>query len=708
MGCIWQGCRAEVFDRRMVNAAFSMAKALGVSVSTSIARDVFAQQSRHVGAEPGIAAQIPTCSRHQPCPTTSFSSSSAQVSIIRNTFNSLKWKLEKRKTQSRLSSSSFFVELPERFSRRSSRHSRKLKQTNAKNKDGGSFLDSRLLSSALIGADGKPGSAGYSRVEIVEDDDDGTSDRMLEEQFNRFAMAMATQDSQMAQKIMREMGDAENSGAKTGTSNESTELHDQLQEFYGQVLKMIEEGDEGTARELIEANYEVVAEQLESGYHCLEQIAMLDILAQLRLCLGEFEEAEYLLDQTKDLMEIVGIDSKQPLIDRILEHMGSMYTALGKPDEGLPFYLKSIEIQEHLLGEESPLIVKTLLGLATTLTDMDDTIRAIGVYKRVLMIVEKNRGPTDESLALPLSHLGHCLLEEGRVDEAELALLRALKLVEKTFGAQDGRVGIAKCALARAKAARGAVDESISLYREGLQVMEGCTKFMDDDPSLETVRTDLAELLNFLERHDEAEELWEKNLHAKERAIGPNDSTLVVHLQNLATSYAVSGKYEKCVPLLRRSLKLTTANLGPNAPQVSVPLECLATALHHTGRQYEAEPLARQALNIREAAFGSESPIVAEACNCLASILHSMGRFEEALTLMKRVLAIQEKQIGPDSPELAQTLQLMVMLLDKLGRIGDIEPLYKRLTKISTEHGGDDVEDDDMPRRSMFGGMFTS
>lgn len=115
---------------------------------------------------------------------------------------------------------------------------------------------------------------------------------------------------------------------------------------------------------------------------------------------------------------------------------------------------------------------------------------------------------------------------------------------------------------------------------------------------------------SFVYRHDEAEELWEKNLHAKERVIGPNDPTLVVHLQNLATAYAVSGKYEECVPLLRRSLKLTTANLGPNAPQVSVPLECLATALHHTGRQYEAEPLARQALHIREAAFGSDSAIV--------------------------------------------------------------------------------------------------
>jgi tetratricopeptide (TPR) repeat protein len=196
----------------------------------------------------------------------------------------------------------------------------------------------------------------------------------------------------------------------------------------------------------------------------------------------------------------------------------------------------------------------------------------------------------------------------------------------------------------------GAVDESVSMYRIGLQIMEGCSTFRDDDPTLETVRTDLAELLNLLERfvipkpsgrlifgyffsmrtsilqycsvasssdkflpmcrHDEAYELWEANLHIKERAVGPTDPSLVPHLQNLATAYAVAGKYEKCEPLLRRSLKLTTASLGPNAPQVSVPMACLATALHHMGRQYEAEPLARQALLIREAAFGPNSAIV--------------------------------------------------------------------------------------------------
>lgn len=45
------------------------------------------------------------------------------------------------------------------------------------------------------------------------------------------------------------------------------------------------------------------------------------------------------------------MNTMQPLGDSILEHMGSMYTALGKPEEGLPLYLKSLEIQEELLGK---------------------------------------------------------------------------------------------------------------------------------------------------------------------------------------------------------------------------------------------------------------------------------------------------------------------------------------------------------------------
>lgn len=79
--------------------------------------------------------------------------------------------------------------------------------------------------------------------------------------------------------------------------DEVTDLEEQLQELYEEANRMIEEGEEDTARELIEANYEVLVEQFESGYKSMEQAAMLDILAQLRMSLGDFEEAEDLLGQ---------------------------------------------------------------------------------------------------------------------------------------------------------------------------------------------------------------------------------------------------------------------------------------------------------------------------------------------------------------------------------------------------------------------------
>lgn len=129
----------------------------------------------------------------------------------------------------------------------------------------------------------------------------------------------------------------------------------------------------------------------------------------------------------------------------------------------------------------------------------------------------------------------------------------------------------------------------------------------------------------FTNRNDEAEKLWEENLRVKEGLFGPNHPSLIVHLQNLAASYALAEKHELCEPLLRRSLKLSVEDLGPDAPQVSVPLECLATTLHHLDRQQEAEPIARRALQIREAHFDPDSGIVGELPFFKISCKYSRG-----------------------------------------------------------------------------------
>jgi hypothetical protein len=46
----------------------------------------------------------------------------------------------------------------------------------------------------------------------------------------------------------------------------------------------------------------------------------------------------------------------------------------------------------------------------------------------------------------------------------------------------------------------GEIDEALSMYEEGIQIMRGDSNLGDDDSSLETARADLAELLNLVGR----------------------------------------------------------------------------------------------------------------------------------------------------------------------------------------------------------------
>jgi tetratricopeptide (TPR) repeat protein len=132
-----------------------------------------------------------------------------------------------------------------------------------------------------------------------------------------------------------------------------TEIEKQLHQLYDEMNRMIEEGDHAPANVMIEAKYKAVKGQFESGIQGMEQVAILDMLAQLRMILGKAEEVACLLSETKEVVDKFGSDSAQPLLDSVLEHMGSMYTSLGKPEEALPYYQRSLKIQEELHGKES-------------------------------------------------------------------------------------------------------------------------------------------------------------------------------------------------------------------------------------------------------------------------------------------------------------------------------------------------------------------
>ncbi|XP_037496036.1 nephrocystin-3 isoform X3 [Jatropha curcas] len=439
------------------------------------------------------------------------------------------------------------------------------------------------------------------------------------------------------------------------------------------------------AQVTLEANYEVVKEQINAGAKGIEEAATLDVIALGYMASGDLKSVGSVLNLLNEVVESVKDDG--PLLESVLMHMGSMYSALGKFEKSMIIYQKVIGVLESKYGKSSIFLVSPLLGMAKVLGSIGRVAKAIKVYNRVIIILESVRGAESEDLVVPLFGLGNLLIKEGRTTDAESNFTRILRIYKKLYGEKDGRVGMALCSLAHVKCSTGNVEEAIDSYKKGLWLIKESNYMAVDDSIMEKMRIDLAELLHVVGRGKEGRELLEECLLITEKYKGKGHPSLVPHLLNLATSYSESKNFVEAERLLRISLEIVKKTVSPDDQSVSFPMLHLAVTLYNLNRDEEAELLALEVLHIREKAFGKDSLPVGEALDCLVSIQTRLGRADdELLELLKRVLKIQEKEFGNESKEVMQTLKKIVFYLDKAGRKDEIFSIQKRLSVLRMKY----------------------
>ena len=99
---------------------------------------------------------------------------------------------------------------------------------------------------------------------------------------------------------------------------------------------------------------------------------------------------------------------------------------------------------------------------------------------------------------------------------------------------------------------------------------------------------------------------------------------------NLAVLLKFLGRFDEAAALYERSLADVEAALGPEHPEVATVLHNIGGLAHAAGRPRAGEAAARRAVEIREAALGSDHPDTAADRAALAAILDATGRHQEA------------------------------------------------------------------------------
>ncbi|KAL0317986.1 UNVERIFIED_CONTAM: hypothetical protein Sangu_2212900 [Sesamum angustifolium] len=465
----------------------------------------------------------------------------------------------------------------------------------------------------------------------------------------------------------------------------SSELEGQLQELFDEVKTMIKLGKKDDAVDLLQANYEAVKEQVESGAQGIEEAAVLDVIALGYMALGDLRTVRSLMDVLHEI--VTELKDDEMLLDSILMHMGSIHAKLEKFELSISFYRRSLQIMETKYGSKSSFLSAPLLGMAKVLDTNGRATEAIETYQRVIKILESVRGGESEELILPLCSMGNLLMHEGKTLDAEYSFNRVVNIYRRLYGEKDERVGMALSSLAQVKCAKGEVNEAIDLYKRAIQILKDSEHMALDDKVMEKMRIDLAELLHVVGRAQEGRMLLEECLLISERFKGKEHPSLVPHLVNLATSYSRSKNFAEAERLLRISLQILMKTVPPDEPSITFPMLNLAVTLYNLHRDEEAEKLALDVLSIREKAFGKESLPVGEALDCLVSIQTRLEKDEsELVELLKRVLKIQEKAFGHDSEEVMETLKKIVHYLDKMGVKTEKYPLQKRLSLLRNKH----------------------
>jgi tetratricopeptide (TPR) repeat protein len=172
-------------------------------------------------------------------------------------------------------------------------------------------------------------------------------------------------------------------------------------------------------------------------------------------------------------------------------------------DEAATFYEEAMKAAEAI-GLDDPRLASTCNNLAEVFRVQKKYAEAERLYRRALVIREKNLGKEHEDVALIINNLAVLYGEQSRYDVAELLYKRAIEIAEKKFKNQLPAATI-HANLAELYRGQKKYDEAGQHYREALTI-----QVTVNDPGAIQMLVELVKIDEALDDPDNLEERWQQ------------------------------------------------------------------------------------------------------------------------------------------------------------------------------------------------------
>lgn len=207
---------------------------------------------------------------------------------------------------------------------------------------------------------------------------------------------------------------------------------------------------------------------------------------------GNDADAEQLLKDA--LARASALGSNDPRHAMAMTELASFYQyQLALYPEALDLYRRALEIQEQVLGPNSPALANTLNNVAENHFASGSFPDAERFYNRALAIFERVNGYEDPAVAGTLSSLGRLYESQNQFARSQTLYAQALSILENELGARHIDLVPTLVDLAFVHHAQSHYADAAQLYRRALGILE--PELGSEDPNVVEMRRALDRVL---------------------------------------------------------------------------------------------------------------------------------------------------------------------------------------------------------------------
>jgi tetratricopeptide (TPR) repeat protein len=254
--------------------------------------------------------------------------------------------------------------------------------------------------------------------------------------------------------------------------------------------------------------------------------------------------------------------------------LARLYGRTGAPDKAMAEDEQASAIGRALGGEDDPLSLLALMGIASTRRMQGRAAEALPLMERSLAGIRRVYGDDHINTAAAYMALGLTQATLGQAEPALANLERALEMMRRHMGPSDQSVAQILSAMGQALIFARRPDQAIPRLQESIEIAAR----RGETPDTIDSRVLLGKLLTAREDHAGAIAQYERALAGAELIFAPNSPKLAMALTGLGAGHRANGQPERALPLLERALGIVQSDNASSNDSARTKLE-LARAL---------------------------------------------------------------------------------------------------------------------------------